>query len=327
MTWWWIALASAWGMPFQLPSAEPVEPWRAPMELAGFEPGPVGDETAGVRATAVEGVGWRVSVRDEHGGVRVLWIPFPRTEADREALIWLLDSLVRPVGAPIRPAPRPEVRVEHVAGPVPEPTQPIESWTITIVREPPPPPLEPEPQPEPEPEPAPEPIAEAPPDDPDVRVVAGGGGALREGLGPSATARLAAERDLGERPFASISVAHGFRRTVAVLDSTREATRWEAEAGVGWTLPGPMAPRLHGTAGAARVGFLQDGEHVGWRVVPRLALAASADLAVAPGLALRPRVGASSDLLGVLVSIDGEARGVLSPFALGADLSLVVTAK
>jgi hypothetical protein len=345
-SWLWLAVASAWaGVPFELPPQEPPEHWIAPMALAGFEPGEA-DGGAGV-TVSVRGAEWELVVRDASGNVEVVRVASPRTRADREAVVWLADSLIRPVGDPglgePRPiAPPPVVVPEPAPEPVAEPEPAPEPLVEPLPEPPPPDPIEPAalppemaveapaPMAPPEPAPAPEPVAvptpapviAPPPSRASVRALVAGGGALRAGLGPTSTLRIAAERG-GQGPvWAIASLGRAQPRAPEIADGPRAVDRWEFDAGVAWALPAPASPRLEATVGLARVGFYEDGAPVGSRLTPRLSVAGAADVPLASVVFLRPRVGAARDLRGVRVLVGDEVAGRMAATAVSAELAL-----
>jgi hypothetical protein len=113
LTWLCIALAAA--APFQLPPGEDPALWIGPAELRGFELEPVQGTGASVE---VRGASWVLVVQDTAGGVHRVPVTPPQTEAQREDLLALAASLLKPPALAFELAPPP-------VDPAPDPPEPV----------------------------------------------------------------------------------------------------------------------------------------------------------------------------------------------------------
>ncbi len=116
-------LAPAWALaavPLVLPSGEVAADWERLAAMGGLDPVPAA-EGAGPRVIIVaDGGRWRVEARDARGAVRVVHVAPPRTEAEREDLVWVAQSLLYGTGgaagaAPASPATPAKVAPSKVA--------------------------------------------------------------------------------------------------------------------------------------------------------------------------------------------------------------------
>lgn len=220
---------------FVLPPGEPVEPWRAPLDLAGLAVAPEGP----IWVTRVDSR-WHLYARGPDGAVRDAWLAVPSTASDREAAAFLARSLLVPLV--IGPPPPPPVKVRRVPPkpqklpPSPVPT-PVEATPV-------PPPEEPVQLPDDEPRAAP--VAAAPPTDPPFGFGGGAGAVFQPGTLPAPAARLAFEagRDLR----LAMHVGFAFPAASTTLEA-RRTHAWIAVEGLAELVPLGKLGSLHAQLG------------------------------------------------------------------------------
>ncbi len=121
-----VAVAGSRGVPVTLPPGEPVARWEEALALGGLVAGPDG----GAQAIVLTDLGthWRLRARGADGRWREATVRVPRTERDREGIVWLGKSLLTAtdVGAGWGDLSAPGF-VDEPATPTPEPSAPTPS--------------------------------------------------------------------------------------------------------------------------------------------------------------------------------------------------------
>lgn len=262
--------------PVQLPPGEPVEPWRAPLALAGLTPG---SGRPGVEIL-VSGDRWVIIAWDASGVARAAELSRPNSASAREDLAWLAASLLRGGAAPKvaqplpmpAPVPLPTTPAPPPPAPAAAPPKPkaLAEEPTTAEAPPPPPPPSPAPAPAvPEPSPALSPAltpalspALSPPpalDEPHVSIGAAALGGLRPGQ--AATGGLSVVLDARQAPFwADLRLYGVFSSGLIPVEGDDALGLWGLSGSAGWApRSGPIEPAFGAGISLNRVRFQQPG--------------------------------------------------------------------
>ena len=306
-----LALASGTGRaatPLTLPPTEAEDDWAATVALVGFELAPPGEGPWVVLIAAVPE--WQLLVQDSAGEVHRVSSAPPRTEVEREELLFLASSLlhadepVKPV-KPVVEEPRPAVASRPVRPPpvVAEVAEPVVAEPVV---------------PEPEPEPQPE---AAPPSPPATAL--GAGAFVLQGRGASLRPGLAL-RLVQDGPGALVLGLELRGVPGAALADQPEGRRVSAAGGgvhLGLRLAEVLRPTLWLGPGVELQSFRDAGGSRGRPLVGTAELRASLEVPLGSSLLLSPGLGAALDLRRVEL-LDEAGRSRLPPLGLLASLSL-----
>jgi hypothetical protein len=328
------------GVPVVLPSGEAASAWEEPLRLAGLDAAASGTG-AYVRIVGGEGMTWIVEAHDGAGYIRSAVVGAPRTDEEREDVVFLARSLVETRMADPSPpdalAPI-QVRAPSLARPVlpavemgvpigqSGPAVPDEPLVVAV-------PAVPEgersdrPRHIPRKPGTPEPrAATVRPTRPAVHAKGDGAGTRDQRQLGSPWLRVGSQVTVqgGANPAPGIAAEGGviIRRTLelgvtasvgsptdlAALDG-REVGWSSAQATAGWSL-GPT--RLSASAGLARASFAQDADRVASRLFPDLGLEVAVPVRLARHLDLHPALGLATHIGSIEVSLAGDPVGRVS---------------
>lgn len=295
--------------PLTLPPTEATEDWAAAVALVGFELAPPGDGPWVVLIAAVPE--WQLLVQDSAGAVHRVSSPPPRSEVEREELLFLATSLLHadaPLGDEVGAAADEETSAVVVARaePAPRPASPAA----------PEPPLAAEPL-----APAPAPLPEAGPPAPSGSSL-GLGALARQGAGagprPGLLLRLVLEGPGG----VALGLDARALSAAALRDQPEERTVAAVGAGahLGLRLAESLRPTLWLGPALELRSFREGGEARGRPWVGLAEAWGSLDLPVAGGVIITPALGAGLALRPVEI-LDEGGRSRLSPLTVGLSLT------
>lgn len=320
----WLCIALAAAAPFQLPPGQDPALWQGPAELRGFELEPVQGPGATIEVT---GASWVLVVRDTAGGVHRVPVSPPQTEAQREDLLALAASLLRPpalafelappvdttplVDPPVdRPPQRPPP--EHPTAPeTPTAARSLRTWrpppaagpTATLAA------------------PATSAVRAAPPPQPTLGAAVHVGGASQW----RPTQSNAASLDLGvwagpPRVQVGAGLSLALPSDLQAF-SGAQVQQWSPTGAVRWV--GRRGASAELRAGAARRSFVVQDEVWTQHWVPTAALGAGWRWSLGP-VALEPHVALVADLSRTELSQAGAPLGTLVPLQATAGLRVHV---
>ena len=333
------AVAGSGSVPVTLPPGEPVARWEDALALGGLVAGPDG----GAQFIVLTDLGgqWRVRARGADGRWREATVHVPRTQRDREGIVWLGKSLLKAidVGAgwgdlaapgfvtePATPSPEPSTPPPRPRPPVATaPPKPVALPPVPAPVPTPPapePPAPPRPPALPEPAPTPEPLPSPPPPIP-LFAWASVGGAMtgRPGATLGGAVRVASGVRLAHRLDLGVSLAMSPGTPLLALDGDRSMAETDLALGVGWTLPGATHPSFTAHGGAGLRTFYEDDSSLIEAWTPTVGAGFAMALPAFGALAVNPWVAGRMDLRATELHV-GSNVSTLPPVSAQLGLSL-----
>lgn len=351
--------SAAPGVPVTLPPGESVTRWEHALALGGLVAGPTGSSQTIILSDL--GGQWLIRARGADGRWREASIRVPRSELEREGVVWLAKSLLtssdvgagwgdlsapgfvvdaaapspEPAVPPRRPKPAPSAE-PPIPLPPPAPAAPV----MPTFPEPPPPaeggksPLPPSPAPAPPRRPArpvgpPRPPRHTAAPSPAAPFLAapwvnvGGALDLRPGATAGGSLHVAAGLRLIRRLDLGVSLDISPMTPLLALAGDRALAQTDLDLTLGLAFPGSSHPvaTLHGGAGLRT--FFEDTTEVAQGWTPTLGARFGLDLPLVAPLSVNPWVDARLDLRPTELHVGTESSS-LEPVAVRLGLTFTV---
>ncbi len=157
-----------------------------------------------------------------------------------------------------------------------------------------------------------------------ARFLAGAGIALqlRSGTSRVAAPSFALGFELGEHLFLGLDASLPGTTQLLELEGDRGLDSWDLRGALGWTAPGPVAPRLASRIGICRRRYYQDGQRIDQDLTPLAALEAALILRWRGLQLAAPTLRGVADLYVPELQVGAESPAELSAWRLEAGLEL-----